>query len=244
MSQFIFKVGTENVALASLTDASLKKSFEELKSRIEQEVGSMICTAHHRQLVVILQVQASEPIVAGFGSCCEELNKRAKDALSRLGYDINKWTFATVAKASSGDIMEQAPKKKTWVNVVLWILQALMALAYLNAGYLKTFRPIAEIAPTIFWAPAVPEPLVRFIGVSELLGAIGLILPALLKIRPQLTTLAGAGLTLIMLLANIFHIVRGEFFVLPGTGVFLIVVGFITYGRWKLYPIAPRELAA
>ena len=55
-----------------------------------------------------------------------------------------------------------------------------MATTYLNAGYLKTFRPIMEIAPTIFWAPSLPEPLVRFIGISELLGATGLLLPAVL----------------------------------------------------------------
>ena len=81
----------------------------------------------------------------------------------------------------------------------------------------------------------------RFIGISELLGAIGLILPPLLKIRPQLTTLAAACLTLVMLLANIFHIVRGEFFVLPMTGAFLLLLAFIAYGRWKLSPFTSKN---
>jgi putative oxidoreductase len=136
-----------------------------------------------------------------------------------------------------GDVMEQIQKKKPALNIMLWIIQALLALLYLNAGFLKTFRPIQDIAAQIFWAPRLPELLVRLIGVSELLGAFGLILPAALKIRPQLTTLAATGLTLIMLLANIYHIAQGEFFVLPMTGTLFILAAFVAYGRWKLSPI-------
>jgi len=139
--------------------------------------------------------------------------------------------------------MEQTQKKRPALNIVLWVLQVLLAFAYLNAGYLKTFRPIEEIAPTIFWAPSLPELLVRFIGISELLGAIGLILPALLKIRPQFTALAAAALALVMLLANIFHVARGEFAVLPMTGLLLLLLAFIAYGRWKLSPVTPKKQA-
>ncbi|GJQ20279.1 MAG: hypothetical protein HBSIN02_06340 [Bacteroidia bacterium] len=140
--------------------------------------------------------------------------------------------------------MEESSKKKPWINVALWILQVFLALAYLNAGYMKTFLSVDEIAPTIFWAPSVPEALLRFIGISELLGGAGLILPALLRIQPQLTTLAAAGLTVIMILADGFHIARGEFFVLPMTGLFTLALACVTYGRWKLYPIAPKGDAA
>jgi putative oxidoreductase len=94
------------------------------------------------------------------------------------------------------------------------------------------------IVKSIFWVAYTPALLVRFIGVSELLGAIGLVLPAALKIRPQLTTLAAAGLSLIMLLANLMHIYRGEFFVLPMTLVLLALAAFVAYGRWKLTPVA------
>ena len=112
---------------------------------------------------------------------------------------------------------------------------------YANAGFLKAFKPIAEIAPAIFWVNYVPEPLVRFIGVCELLGSIGLILPAVLRIRPQLTTLAAAGLAVIMLLANLMHMIRGEFFVLPMTIPILCAALFVAYGRWKLAPFSPKE---
>ena len=136
--------------------------------------------------------------------------------------------------------MKQTEGKNSKLNIILWILQILLALVYLNAGFLKTFKSIQEIAPSIFWAPSVPEPLVRFIGISELLGAIGLVLPGAIKIGPQLTTLAAGGLTLIMLLANIFHISRGEFFILPMTGLLFLLLAFITYGRWKLFPFTTK----
>jgi putative oxidoreductase len=132
-------------------------------------------------------------------------------------------------------------QNRSTMNIVLWVLQGILALLFLNAGFLKTFRPIDEIAPTIFWVSSVPEPLVRFIGISELVGGIGLILPAAFKIRPELTTLAAAGLTAIMTGATIFHTVRGEFFVLPFTGILLALAAFITYGRWKLAPFIPKE---
>jgi putative oxidoreductase len=72
--------------------------------------------------------------------------------------------------------MKQFQRKSSILNIVLWIFQILQASLFLNAGYLKTFRPIIEIAPTIFWTPRFPEAFVRFIGICELLGALGLIL--------------------------------------------------------------------
>jgi len=125
-------------------------------------------------------------------------------------------------------------KPKKGLHITLWILQILLALLFANAGFMKAFKPIAEIAPMITWAPSLPELLVRIIGISELLGAAGLILPAVFKIRPHLTTLAATGIATIMLLANIFHIFRGEFFVLPMTGTLFAVTAFIAYGRLKL----------
>lgn len=135
--------------------------------------------------------------------------------------------------------MAQQRNKK--MHITLWVIQILLALLYLNAGYLKTFKPIEEIAPTIFWVTSVPEGLVRFIGISELLGGIGLILPAATGIRPQLSLYAAAGLTIIMTGANIFHIFRGEFFVLPMTGILLALCAFTAYGRWKLAPFTIKE---
>ena len=133
---------------------------------------------------------------------------------------------------------QQTSNKK--LNITLWVIQVVLAVMYLMAGYQKAFGDIAVVVKTIFWVAYTPAPLVRFIGTCELLGAVGLILPAALKIRPQLTTLAAAGLSLIMLLANILHIYRGEYYVLPMTLLLLAMAAFVAYGRWKLAPFTPK----
>ncbi len=140
----------------------------------------------------------------------------------------------------SQTISTETKPQNSKLNILLWVLQILLAAMYLMAGYQKAFGDLSVVVKTIFWVGYTPVPLVRFIGISELLGAIGLILPAALKIRPQLTTLAAAGLSTIMLLGNLMHIYRDEFFVLPMTLTMLAVVLFVAYGRWKLAPFAQK----
>jgi hypothetical protein len=80
-------------------------------------------------------------------------------------------------------------------NVILWTIQALLALAFLFVGSMKLLTPTATLAPMV---RPLPVPLIRFIGLCEVTGALGLILPGLLRIRPKLTPLAAAGLLIIM----------------------------------------------
>jgi len=127
------------------------------------------------------------------------------------------------------------------LNIVLWIVQALLALAYLTAGVQKTFLSFDKLVETIFWVAYVPHPLVRFIGISELLGAVGLIIPAATRIQPRLTTLAAVGLTLIMASATILHAVRGETIALPTTIILFLLDALVAYGRWKLSPISEKK---
>jgi putative oxidoreductase len=88
---------------------------------------------------------------------------------------------------------------------------------------------------------AVTSPgLIRFIGVSELLGGLGLILPAASRIRPGLTPLAALGLTIIMVLALGYHVSRGEMSALPIVGALGGLTAFVAWGRAKKAPIAPR----
>src|SRR5262245_17044106 len=96
------------------------------------------------------------------------------------------------------------------LNIALWIVQGLLSLFFLAAGFQHGLRPVADAAAVAPWVADVPLPLLRFIGIAELAGGLGLILPMLLKIRPGLTSLAALGLALIMLLAIPFHVVRGE----------------------------------
>ncbi len=123
------------------------------------------------------------------------------------------------------------------MNVILWILQVLIGIAFIGAGYNHAFRQEqAKQQPQMAWMKAVSSGTLTFIGVAEILGGIGLILPALTNILPVLTPLAGVGLALIMLLAAIFHFRRGE-----TQGIIInIVLGalaaFIAYGRFVLVP--------
>jgi uncharacterized membrane protein YphA (DoxX/SURF4 family) len=134
----------------------------------------------------------------------------------------------------------EAPKPPKALNISLWSAQVLLGAMFSMAGLSKATRPIAELAQRMPWAADIPEGIVRFIGVSELAGGVGLLLPALTRIRPGLTPLAAGGLTTIMALAAIFHATRGEW---GGIAVNLVLGGiaaFIAWGRTKKVPILPR----
>ncbi len=120
------------------------------------------------------------------------------------------------------------------MNVALWIVQGLLALAFAFAGFMKATRPIDSLATQMPWTEAVPTGVVRFIGVAELLGGIGLVLPLLLGIQPWLTSLAAAGLALVMLLAALFHTLRRELPAIAINAVLAALAIFIAYGRITL----------
>ena len=115
------------------------------------------------------------------------------------------------------------------MTYVLWIIQGLLALLFLWAGGMKLVLPLEQLAGPI----PMPGLFMRFIGVAEVLGAIGLILPGFLHIRPGLTPLAAVGLLIIMIGATVITLMSG------GIGMALIplVVGlllaFVAYGRWR-----------
>ena len=98
----------------------------------------------------------------------------------------------------------------TTLEFWVWVASALLALAYGMAGVMKTFRPIPDLAKMMVWPGDVPVPLVRFVGIVEIAGALGIILPVLTGILSWLTPLAAIGLSLIQLLAIGFHARRGE----------------------------------
>lgn len=108
------------------------------------------------------------------------------------------------------------------------------------AGVMKSTRPIAELSKTVPWSAQIPEAMVRFIGISELLGGIGLILPSLLRIKPKLTPIAAVGLVIIMALAIGYHVSKGELNVIGFNAVLGIVAAFIAWGRFKKAPIYPK----
>lgn len=124
------------------------------------------------------------------------------------------------------------------MNIILWIIQILLALLFLFAGGVKVVMPIEKLmaagSPNQIHLPGM---LLKFIGVIEILGALGLVLPGLLKIKSYLTPLAAAGLVIVMIGATIITIM--------GDGVGAAIVPFITlllcifvaYGRTRLAPL-------
>ena len=123
------------------------------------------------------------------------------------------------------------------LNVVLWVFQALLALVFLAHGWMM-LAPPAEIVDQM--NAAMSRGLQVFIGVSEVLAAVGLTLPGIARIATGLVPAAAGGLVIIMVLATGFHIVRAEISSAVITAVLLALAGFVTYARWKVLPIPSR----
>jgi hypothetical protein len=126
------------------------------------------------------------------------------------------------------------------MHMALWILQVLLAAQFLWHGWLYVAPP-PELAARMnaFIAPGFR----MFIGVAELLAAVGLILPGVTGRLPGLTPLAAAGLMLVTGSATLFHLVRGEIGNAIFTAVLFVLVTFVAYLRWKVKPISPRQRA-
>jgi len=122
------------------------------------------------------------------------------------------------------------------MNIALWIVQGVLALAFLMAGGMKIMRSKEQLAANMAWVEDFSAAQVRGIGVLEILGALGLILPAAIGILPILTPLAGVGLALLMVGAALTHLRRSEANMIPVNVVLLLLAAFVAYGRFVLSP--------
>jgi hypothetical protein len=122
------------------------------------------------------------------------------------------------------------------MNIVLWIFQILLALAFLMAGSIKAFQ-YEKAKAQMAWVSAVPRGLVTFIGTVEILGAIGLVLPPLTGILPWLTPLAAVGLVTVMVLASGFHFTRREYATIGVNIVLFVLAVSVAYGRFIVAPL-------
>lgn len=133
---------------------------------------------------------------------------------------------------------QQSPSKA--LNISLWVAQSLLAAMFLMAGIMKSTQPINELALSLPWVAEAPAALVRFIGISELLGGIGLILPSALRIMPKLTVYAAIGIAIIMVFALAFHVYLNEYSVIGMNVIIGAIALFIAWGRCKKAPIQAK----
>ena len=118
------------------------------------------------------------------------------------------------------------------MNVVLWILQSLLTALFMFAGVMKFIMPIEEMTKQI----ALPGWFLHFIGAAEILGAIGLILPGILRIRVELTPLAAAGLSIIMFGATWITLAGGQEAAAIIPFIVALLSAFVAYSRWRMNP--------
>ena len=134
----------------------------------------------------------------------------------------------------------ESKKNSKGLHISLWIVQGLLAVVYLMAGAMKAFQPIEELAKMLPWVAESSAFLVRFIGWSEIAGALGLLLPSLLRIQPRLTVYAAIGLTVVQVLAVGFHVMQGEANRIAANFLFIALSAFVAWGRGKKAVIASK----
>jgi uncharacterized membrane protein YphA (DoxX/SURF4 family) len=128
------------------------------------------------------------------------------------------------------------------MNILLWIIQVLLALLFLFAGGTKLVLPVEVLnamgSPNQVHLPGL---LLKFVGLFEVLGALGLILPGLFRTKTGLTALAAAGLVIIMIGAVVLTIIGDGIAMAIFPLVVLFLVAFVAYGRWRVAPLASRH---
>lgn len=117
------------------------------------------------------------------------------------------------------------------MNITLWIVQGLLAFGFMYSGWMKAFQH-EKAKASWHWVNDVPKGLVSFIGIVELLGVLGLILPQALDIAPVLTPLAAAALAVVVLLGALFHVQRKEYRDIGVNIVFLVLALIVAIGRF------------
>jgi DoxX-like family len=126
-------------------------------------------------------------------------------------------------------------RKTQILHYSLWIIQGLLAFIFLFAGGVKLITPIEILLAQM--PILLPGLFVQFIGVAEVLGAIGLIIPGLVHVREDLTPLAAAGLVIIMAGATVLTLVAGGGVLALYPFVIGLLAAFVAYGRWQLRPL-------
>ena len=126
------------------------------------------------------------------------------------------------------------------MNIVLWVLQVLLAVVFFAHGVMMIVPP-AEVAAQM--NATLPRWFQLFIGIAEVLAAVGLVLPGLTRIQPWLVSWAAGGIIIVMVSATGFHVVRGEVSSAVTTFILLVMAAFVAYMRNRVLPIRARLAA-
>jgi len=119
------------------------------------------------------------------------------------------------------------------LNIFLWIGQVVLAFMFIYAGVLKTFQPIEQLSQMLPWVTEYSKGFVRFVGLADLIGGIGVFFPALFGFKRELTRFAAMGILAIMVLAIGFHAIRNEYEAIPMNIVLGSIAIFVVWGRKK-----------
>lgn len=125
------------------------------------------------------------------------------------------------------------------LNILLWTAQAFVGITFAVIAYIKLFTPIPELAAMWPWTGEFPVAMVRGLGLIDLAGGIGILIPSLTRIKPNLVAAAALGCFLLQICASIFHISRGEVDATPVNGIYLVLTAFVFWGRRK-YPVGAQ----
>jgi putative oxidoreductase len=126
------------------------------------------------------------------------------------------------------------------MNILLWVVQVLLAVAFFAHGWLF-LSPPPEIAAQM--NATLPRWFQLFLGVAEVLAGVGLTLPGLTRILPWLVTWAAAGIMIVTVSATVFHLARGEMSSAAITLLLFAMAGFVAYMRLRVLPIGVRRAA-
>jgi len=127
------------------------------------------------------------------------------------------------------------------MNILLWILQVLLAVAFFAHGWMFLFPPASVVEQM---NASLPRWFQLFLGVAEVLAAIGLTLPGISRIKPWLVPWAAAGIMIVMMAATIYHVMRDEMGPAAITLALFAMANFVAYMRWRVLPIRPRAAVA
>lgn len=125
------------------------------------------------------------------------------------------------------------------MDPIIWVAQIVLALLFFMAGIMKITQPVDKLQARMSWVESInPRNLVKVIGLIEVLGAIGLIAPAVTGILPTLTPLAAAGLVVTMIGALTLHLSRRDAFANTAPSIVLLALAiFVAYGRFVAVPL-------